>query len=219
MQVRTCKKTLVLIVRNRIGLTRVCLVLQHEIDMVPLMMQVDYKPTGWLGLILGCAQTAAQHRHRTLCLVVELVSSFLAALFNFDFNCVLAAEPSCTIDFLPRPSIRSRNLRSRWMPWRERSAIAARPRLCRLHAVSRRACLHSLWLWSRHQLRHQLRLRLQHLHGHRHQQQQQQPRNKPSRRACTLCPVQLLSHSSRPCPPHPMTPPPAAAALLSPWSW
>ena len=142
----------------------------------------------------------------------------LTAILNCAFNWVLlAAEPSCTIGFLPRPSTRSRNLRSRWMPWRERSAIAARPRLCRLHAVSRRACLHSLWLWSRHQLRHQLRLRLQHLHGHR--QQQQQPQNKHSRRACTLCPVQLLSHSSRPCPPHPMTPPPAAAALLSPWSW
>lgn len=70
-----CEKTLVLIATNRIGLTRVCLVLQHEIDMVPLMMQVDYKPTGWLGLILGCAQTAAQHRHRSLCLVVESFSS------------------------------------------------------------------------------------------------------------------------------------------------
>jgi hypothetical protein len=86
MPCRYVQKTLVLIVRNRIGLTRVCLVLQHEIDMVPLMMQVDYKPTGWLGLILGCAQTAAQHRHRSSCLVVELFASVFTALFHCDFQ-------------------------------------------------------------------------------------------------------------------------------------
>jgi hypothetical protein len=26
---------------------------QQELDMIPLMMQKDFKPKGWLGLILG----------------------------------------------------------------------------------------------------------------------------------------------------------------------
>eukprot|EP01046_Picozoa_sp_COSAG06_P068554 COSAG06_NODE_18281_length_895_cov_1.010050_1_plen_37_part_10 len=34
--------------------------MQAERDMVPLMMQRHYKPTGWLGLILGCVQTDRQ---------------------------------------------------------------------------------------------------------------------------------------------------------------
>ena len=27
---------------------------QQEVDMVPLLMQAEYRPKGWLGLILGC---------------------------------------------------------------------------------------------------------------------------------------------------------------------
>ena len=27
---------------------------QQEVDMIPLMMTENYKPKGWLGMILGC---------------------------------------------------------------------------------------------------------------------------------------------------------------------
>ena len=34
---------------------------QQELDMIPLMMQKDYSPKGWLGLILGTRLWYAMH--------------------------------------------------------------------------------------------------------------------------------------------------------------
>ena len=49
---------------------------QQELDMIPLMMQKDYSPKGWLGLILGTRMWYAMHYG-----VVQLLSDSFSSIF------------------------------------------------------------------------------------------------------------------------------------------
>ena len=42
--------------------------MQEEVDMIPLMVQQNYKARGWLGLILGCGGNKALFRFATFSL-------------------------------------------------------------------------------------------------------------------------------------------------------